>query len=46
MSSLPTQRRRRRLVPVLAAVSLLALAAAFGAPASAGADVGCPGEQA
>jgi cell wall-associated NlpC family hydrolase len=38
MSSLPTQRRRRRLVPVLAAVSLLALAAALGAPASAGAD--------
>lgn len=38
MSSPPTQRRRRRLVPVVAAVALVALVAALGGPAPAGAD--------
>ncbi len=38
MSSLPTQRPRRRLAPVVAAVSLLALLVALTTPAAAGAD--------
>ncbi len=38
MSSLPTQRPRRRLAPVVAAVSLVALLVALGTPAAAGAD--------
>jgi cell wall-associated NlpC family hydrolase len=38
MSSLPTQRPRRRLASVMAAVSLVALLVALGTPAAAGAD--------
>ncbi len=38
MSSLPTQRPRRPLAPVVAAVSLVALLVALGTPAAAGAD--------
>jgi cell wall-associated NlpC family hydrolase len=38
MSSLPTQRPRRRLASVVAAVSLVALLVALGTPAAAGAD--------
>jgi cell wall-associated NlpC family hydrolase len=38
MSSPPTQRHRHRLVPVLAAVALVAMVAALGIPATAGAD--------